>query len=185
MVLLPTLQQPLFTAPRVPEEPGAEEPASPEESSGLSLLHQESKRRAMLATVYWSRSYRPWHRVCTWSRNRWAARPGPPAGRALTGLLLKASPRPSAPHPTAPCTLPPASPPAQARILADDLLCLLRVPIWGGIMWNSYCAASGRTSTLPTAGSWPRSCRSCKGSFGPRASGPRFCKDRSSPSQMR
>uniref|UniRef100_A0A8D1XQ42 mitogen-activated protein kinase kinase kinase n=1 Tax=Sus scrofa TaxID=9823 RepID=A0A8D1XQ42_PIG len=36
---------------RVPEEPGAEEPASPEESSGLSLLHQESKRRAMLATV--------------------------------------------------------------------------------------------------------------------------------------
>lgn len=51
MVLPPTLQQPLFTAPRVPEEPGAEEPASPEESSGLSLLHQESKRRAMLATV--------------------------------------------------------------------------------------------------------------------------------------
>ncbi|XP_028340532.1 mitogen-activated protein kinase kinase kinase 6 isoform X1 [Physeter macrocephalus] len=36
---------------RVPEETGAEEPASPEESSGLSLLHQESKRRAMLATV--------------------------------------------------------------------------------------------------------------------------------------
>ncbi|XP_054427789.1 mitogen-activated protein kinase kinase kinase 6 isoform X3 [Pteronotus mesoamericanus] len=36
---------------RVPEEPGAEEPASPEESSGLSLLHQESKRRAMLAAV--------------------------------------------------------------------------------------------------------------------------------------
>lgn len=36
---------------RVPEEPGVEEPASPEESSGLSLLHQESKRRAMLAEV--------------------------------------------------------------------------------------------------------------------------------------
>ncbi|XP_051044981.1 mitogen-activated protein kinase kinase kinase 6 isoform X2 [Phodopus roborovskii] len=36
---------------RVPEEPAAEEPASPEESSGLSLLHQESKRRAMLASV--------------------------------------------------------------------------------------------------------------------------------------
>ncbi|XP_007934080.1 mitogen-activated protein kinase kinase kinase 6 [Orycteropus afer afer] len=36
---------------RVPDDPGAEEPASPEESSGLSLLHQESKRRAMLATV--------------------------------------------------------------------------------------------------------------------------------------
>uniref|UniRef100_A0A8C0XKR7 mitogen-activated protein kinase kinase kinase n=1 Tax=Castor canadensis TaxID=51338 RepID=A0A8C0XKR7_CASCN len=36
---------------RVPEEPGAEEPASPEESSGLSLLHQESKRRAMLSAV--------------------------------------------------------------------------------------------------------------------------------------
>lgn len=36
---------------RVPEEPGAEEPTSPEESSGLSLLHQESKRRAMLAEV--------------------------------------------------------------------------------------------------------------------------------------
>ncbi|KAL4662670.1 hypothetical protein H8957_014521 [Semnopithecus entellus] len=36
---------------RVPEEPAAEEPASPEESSGLSLLHQESKRRAMLAAV--------------------------------------------------------------------------------------------------------------------------------------
>ncbi|XP_011355997.1 mitogen-activated protein kinase kinase kinase 6 isoform X1 [Pteropus vampyrus] len=36
---------------RVPEEPGAEEPTSPEESSGLSLLHQESKRRAMLAGV--------------------------------------------------------------------------------------------------------------------------------------
>uniref|UniRef100_A0A8C9K0X5 mitogen-activated protein kinase kinase kinase n=1 Tax=Panthera tigris altaica TaxID=74533 RepID=A0A8C9K0X5_PANTA len=36
---------------RVPEEPGAEEPTSPEESSGLSLLHQESKRRAMLASV--------------------------------------------------------------------------------------------------------------------------------------
>lgn len=35
----------------VPEEPAAEEPASPEESSGLSLLHQESKRRAMLAAV--------------------------------------------------------------------------------------------------------------------------------------
>uniref|UniRef100_G1NWF4 mitogen-activated protein kinase kinase kinase n=1 Tax=Myotis lucifugus TaxID=59463 RepID=G1NWF4_MYOLU len=36
---------------RVPEEPGAEDSASPEESSGLSLLHQESKRRAMLAEV--------------------------------------------------------------------------------------------------------------------------------------
>ncbi|XP_032719773.1 mitogen-activated protein kinase kinase kinase 6 [Lontra canadensis] len=36
---------------RVPEEPGAEEPTSPEESSRLSLLHQESKRRAMLAAV--------------------------------------------------------------------------------------------------------------------------------------
>ncbi|KAJ1065034.1 hypothetical protein K5549_005843 [Capra hircus] len=36
---------------RVPEEPGADEPASPEESSGLSLLHQESRRRATLATV--------------------------------------------------------------------------------------------------------------------------------------
>uniref|UniRef100_A0A8D2AP06 mitogen-activated protein kinase kinase kinase n=1 Tax=Sciurus vulgaris TaxID=55149 RepID=A0A8D2AP06_SCIVU len=36
---------------RVPEEPGVEEPTSPEESSGLSLLHQESKRRAMLAAV--------------------------------------------------------------------------------------------------------------------------------------
>ncbi|XP_045440933.1 mitogen-activated protein kinase kinase kinase 6 isoform X4 [Pipistrellus kuhlii] len=38
---------------RVPEEPGggAEDPASPEESSGLSLLHQESQRRAMLAEV--------------------------------------------------------------------------------------------------------------------------------------
>ncbi|CAO2589377.1 Mitogen-activated protein kinase kinase kinase 6, partial [Lemmus lemmus] len=36
---------------RVPEDPAAEEPASPEESSGLSLLHQESKRRAMLAGV--------------------------------------------------------------------------------------------------------------------------------------
>ncbi|XP_008762359.1 mitogen-activated protein kinase kinase kinase 6 isoform X3 [Rattus norvegicus] len=36
---------------RVPEESAAEEPASPEESSGLSLLHQESKRRAMLAAV--------------------------------------------------------------------------------------------------------------------------------------
>lgn len=35
----------------MPEEPGAEEPTSPEESSGLSLLHQESKRRAMLAAV--------------------------------------------------------------------------------------------------------------------------------------
>uniref|UniRef100_A0A8C5L5P5 mitogen-activated protein kinase kinase kinase n=1 Tax=Jaculus jaculus TaxID=51337 RepID=A0A8C5L5P5_JACJA len=36
---------------RVPEEPGAEEPTSPEESSGLSLLHLESERRAMLAEV--------------------------------------------------------------------------------------------------------------------------------------
>ncbi|XP_006883528.1 PREDICTED: mitogen-activated protein kinase kinase kinase 6 [Elephantulus edwardii] len=36
---------------RVPDEPGAEEPASPEESSRLSLLHQESQRRAMLAAV--------------------------------------------------------------------------------------------------------------------------------------
>nr|XP_040144113.1 mitogen-activated protein kinase kinase kinase 6 isoform X3 [Ictidomys tridecemlineatus] len=36
---------------RVPGEPGVEEPTSPEESSGLSLLHQESKRRAMLAEV--------------------------------------------------------------------------------------------------------------------------------------
>ncbi|XP_051027527.1 mitogen-activated protein kinase kinase kinase 6 [Acomys russatus] len=36
---------------RVPEEPAAEEPVSPVESSGLSLLHQESKRRAMLAAV--------------------------------------------------------------------------------------------------------------------------------------
>lgn len=42
---------PTAFTPRVPEEPGAEEPASPEESSGLSLLHQESKRRAMLAAV--------------------------------------------------------------------------------------------------------------------------------------
>ncbi|XP_074233168.1 mitogen-activated protein kinase kinase kinase 6 isoform X1 [Camelus bactrianus] len=36
---------------RVPEESAVEEPASPEESSGVSLLNQESKRRAMLATV--------------------------------------------------------------------------------------------------------------------------------------
>ncbi|XP_004592256.2 mitogen-activated protein kinase kinase kinase 6 isoform X2 [Ochotona princeps] len=36
---------------RVPEEPGAEESASSEESSGLNLLHQESERRAMLAAV--------------------------------------------------------------------------------------------------------------------------------------
>ncbi|XP_004679457.1 PREDICTED: mitogen-activated protein kinase kinase kinase 6 [Condylura cristata] len=36
---------------RVPEEPGAEEPTSPEETCELSLLHQESKRRAMLAAV--------------------------------------------------------------------------------------------------------------------------------------
>nr|XP_017530747.2 mitogen-activated protein kinase kinase kinase 6 isoform X2 [Manis javanica] len=36
---------------RVPEEPGAEDSASPEESSGMSLMHQESKRRAMLAAV--------------------------------------------------------------------------------------------------------------------------------------
>ncbi|XP_037683957.1 mitogen-activated protein kinase kinase kinase 6 isoform X3 [Choloepus didactylus] len=36
---------------RVPEDPGAEEPALSEESSALSLLHQESKRRAMLAGV--------------------------------------------------------------------------------------------------------------------------------------
>ncbi|XP_062046713.1 mitogen-activated protein kinase kinase kinase 6 isoform X1 [Lepus europaeus] len=36
---------------RVPEEPGVEEPTPSEESSGLSLLHQESKRRAMLAAV--------------------------------------------------------------------------------------------------------------------------------------
>lgn len=50
-MLLPALHQPLPIAPRVPEEPGAEDPASPEESSGLSLLHQESKRRAMLAEV--------------------------------------------------------------------------------------------------------------------------------------
>lgn len=50
-MLLPALHWLLFIALRVPEEPGAEEPASPEESSGLSLLHQESKRRAMLATV--------------------------------------------------------------------------------------------------------------------------------------
>ena len=44
--LLPVLNQQLALVPRVPEEP-----ASPEESSGLSLLHQESKRRAMLAAV--------------------------------------------------------------------------------------------------------------------------------------
>lgn len=49
--LLPVLNQQLALVPRVPEEPAAEEPASPEESSGLSLLHQESKRRAMLAAV--------------------------------------------------------------------------------------------------------------------------------------
>lgn len=50
-MLLPALYWLLPTTPRVPEEPGAEEPTSPEESSGLSLLHQESKRRAMLAEV--------------------------------------------------------------------------------------------------------------------------------------
>ncbi|KAK2106267.1 Mitogen-activated protein kinase kinase kinase 6 [Saguinus oedipus] len=49
--LLPVFNQPLALVPSVPEEPAAEEPASPEESSGLSLLHQESKRRAMLAAV--------------------------------------------------------------------------------------------------------------------------------------
>lgn len=52
--LLPAPYWLLPVAPRVPEEPGAEEPASPEESSessGLSLLHQESERRAMLAAV--------------------------------------------------------------------------------------------------------------------------------------
>lgn len=48
---LPTLHLMLFIVPSVPEEAAAEEPASPEESSGLSLLHQESKRRAMLAAV--------------------------------------------------------------------------------------------------------------------------------------
>lgn len=47
----PALQPQLPGCTRVPEEPGAEEPTSPEESSGLSLLHQESKRRAMLAAV--------------------------------------------------------------------------------------------------------------------------------------
>lgn len=51
MVLLSALHWLLPIARRVPEEPGAEEPTSPEESSGLSLLHQESKRRAMLAGV--------------------------------------------------------------------------------------------------------------------------------------
>lgn len=50
-MFLPTLHRLLPIGPRVPEEPGAEEPVSPEESSGLSLLHQESQRRAMLATV--------------------------------------------------------------------------------------------------------------------------------------
>lgn len=50
-MVLSTLHQLLSIAPRVPEEPGVEDPASPEESSGLSLLHQESKRRAMLAAV--------------------------------------------------------------------------------------------------------------------------------------
>lgn len=47
----PALHPQLPRCTRVPEEPGAEEPTSPEESSGLSLLHQESKRRAMLAAV--------------------------------------------------------------------------------------------------------------------------------------
>lgn len=50
-MLLPALHSSLPIAPSVPEEPGVEEPTSPEESSGLSLLHQESKRRAMLAEV--------------------------------------------------------------------------------------------------------------------------------------
>lgn len=50
-MVLPHPPWPLFTAPRVPEEPGADEPRVPEESSGLSLLHQESRRRATLATV--------------------------------------------------------------------------------------------------------------------------------------
>lgn len=50
-MVLPTLHLMLILLPSVPEEPAAEEPASPEESSGLSLLHQESKRRAMLAAV--------------------------------------------------------------------------------------------------------------------------------------
>lgn len=49
--MLPAFHLPLSIVPRVPEESGPEEPASPEESSGLSLLHQESKRRAMLAAV--------------------------------------------------------------------------------------------------------------------------------------
>lgn len=48
---LPTLHLMPLIVPSVPEESAAEEPASPEESSGLSLLHQESKRRAMLAAV--------------------------------------------------------------------------------------------------------------------------------------
>lgn len=51
MVLPPTFQPPLSIVPRVPEEPGAEESTSSEESSGLNLLHQESERRAMLAAV--------------------------------------------------------------------------------------------------------------------------------------
>lgn len=50
-MLLPALHWPLPIAPRVPEEPGAEDSASPEESSGLNLFHQESQRRAMLAAV--------------------------------------------------------------------------------------------------------------------------------------
>lgn len=63
------------------------------------------------------------------------------------------------PHPTTP-------PPRQRLIWLEHSLTtplfLLRGPVWAETMWKSCCDASGHTSTLPTAGSWPRSCGLCK-----------------------
>ena len=75
----------------MPEEPGAEEPTSPEESSGLSLLHQESKRRAMLASVLEQELPTLAENLRLKQEQVGAAAPALPGGRARTGSLRTAS----------------------------------------------------------------------------------------------
>lgn len=83
---------------RVPEEPGAEEPTSPEESSGLSLLHQESKRRAMLAAVLEQERRALADGLCPKQEQVGVPAAASPGGEAWTGSRRMAAPR-LHPHP--------------------------------------------------------------------------------------
>lgn len=118
---------------RVPEEPGAEEPTSPEESSGLSLLHQESKRRAMLAAVLEQERRALADVLCPKQEQVGVPAAAPPGGEAWTGSRRMACPTPPPPpatlltqvgaHPL-PTPLPPQGPHLGRNHVEQLLRCL-------------------------------------------------------------